>query len=196
MQPYERPAAFGVWGNADVVRILGLGDFQTPMRWDSVKSMNCSVARTLSVLGERWTMLLLREAFLGCRRFDEFQNGTGIARNILSSRLRDLVRDGILDRVRGDGDNGRIEYRLTKKGLDLYPVLIAMMRWGDTWLSDESGPPMTLIHRGCGEKTSMDMVCSHCGAQIVARDVVAIPSAARKPHSHRIERGDRPRAPR
>ena len=110
------------------------------MRWDSVKDMNCSVARTLSVVGERWTMLILREAFLGRHRFDEFQQGTGIARNILSSRLRDLVRDGIFDRARSEGDSGRVEYRLTRKGLELYPVLIAMMRWGDTWLSDESRP--------------------------------------------------------
>src|ERR1700675_3600503 len=113
------------------------------MRWDSVKDMNCSVARPLSVIGERWTMLILREAFLGRHRFDEFQQGTGIARNILSSRLRDLVRDGILDRARSEGDSGRIEYRLTRKGLELYPVLIAMLGGGDTWLRDEPAPRMT-----------------------------------------------------
>ncbi len=141
-------------------------------------------------------MLLLREAFLGRHRFDEFQQGTGIARNILSSRLRDLVRDGIMDRVRSDGDNARIEYRLTKKGFELYPVLIAMMRWGDTWLSDESGPPMTLIHRTCGAKTSMDMVCSHCGARVVAREMIAIPRPPRRPHARRSERNDRTRASR
>lgn len=158
--------------------------------------MNCSVARTLSVIGERWTMLLLREAFLGRHRFDEFQQGTGIARNILSSRLRDLVRDGILDRVRSDGDNGRIEYRLTKKGLDLYPILVAMIRWGDVWLSDESGPPLTLIHRPCGAKASMNMVCSHCGEQIVAREMVAVPRRTTQSHPHRTERNDRTRAAR
>ena len=166
------------------------------MRWDSVKTMNCSVARTLSVVGERWTMLILREAFLGRHRFDEFQQGTGIARNILSSRLRDLVRDGILDRVRSEGDNGRIEYRLTKKGLDLYPIMIAMMRWGDVWLSDESGPPLTLIHRTCGAKTSMNIVCSHCGEQIVAREMVAVPRRTAQSHAHRSERSDRTRASR
>jgi len=174
-----------------------LGELETPMRWDSVKSMNCSVARTLSVVGERWTMLILREAFLGHHRFDEFQQGTGIARNILSSRLRDLVRDGILDRVRSGGDNGRIEYRLTKKGFDLYPILAAMMRWGDTWLSDESGPPMTLIHRSCGAKTSVDMVCSQCGEHVVAREMVAIPRHPSQPqHARRTERTDRTRAAR
>lgn len=166
------------------------------MRWDSVKTMNCSVARTLSVVGERWTMLILREAFLGRHRFDEFQQGTGIARNILSSRLRDLVRDGILDRVRSEGDNGRIEYRLTKKGLDLYPIMVAMMRWGDVWLSDESGPPLTLIHRTCGAKTSTTMVCSQCGEQIVAREMVAVPRRTAQSHQHRSERNDRTRASR
>jgi DNA-binding HxlR family transcriptional regulator len=158
--------------------------------------MNCSVARTLSVVGERWTMLILREAFLGRHRFDEFQQGTGIARNILSSRLRDLVRDGILDRVRSNGDNGRIEYRLTKKGLDLYPVIAAMMRWGDTWLSDESGPPMTLIHRSCGAKTSLELVCSHCGENIVAREMVVIPRHPTHSHAHRAERNVRTRTAR
>lgn len=161
---------------------------QTPMRWDSVKEMNCSVARTLAVIGERWTMLILREAFLGRRRFDEFQNGIGIARNILSSRLRDLVRDGIFDRARSEGDNGRVEYRLTKKGLELYPVLIAMMRWGDTWLSDESGPPMTLMHRACGAKMAPYMVCSHCGEHLTAREVVAIPRRPARAHPRRSDR--------
>src|SRR5260221_10775612 len=114
--------------NSNGVRrvISSLETLTKAMRWTAVREMKCSVARTLSVVGERWTMLLLREAFLGRHRFDEFQQGTGIARNILSSRLRDLVRDGILDRVRADGDNGRVEYRLTKKGLDLYPIVVAM----------------------------------------------------------------------
>jgi DNA-binding HxlR family transcriptional regulator len=166
------------------------------MRWDSVKEMHCSVARTLAVVGERWTMLILREAFLGRRRFDEFQNGTGIARNILSSRLRDLVRDGIFDRARGEGDSGRIEYRLTRKGLELYPVLIAMMRWGDSWLSGDSGPPMVLIHRVCGAKTVPEVVCSHCGERLSAREVIAIPRPSAAVHARRSERPDRRRAAR
>ncbi len=145
------------------------------MRWTAVKDTRCSVARTLSVVGERWTMLILREAFLGRHRFDEFQQGTGIARNILSSRLRDLVEKGIFERARADGEQGRVEYRLTKKGLDLYPVLIALMRWGDTWLCDEAGPPLTLVHRSCGANTSPTMVCSECGGLLAAREVVAVP---------------------
>jgi len=157
--------------------------------------MNCSVARTLSVVGERWTMLILREAFLGRHRFDEFQQGIGIARNILSSRLRDLVEKGILDRTRADGEPRRVEYRLTKKGSDLYPVLIALMQWGDTWLCDEAGPPMTLVHRNCGATTSPEMVCSQCGEHLGAREVIAIPQRAGN-RARRPERTDRKRAAR
>ncbi len=143
------------------------------MRWRSVKDLNCSVARTLAVVGERWTMLILRDAFLGRRRFDEFQRSTGIARNILAARLRALVRDGIFER--NAVAEGRIEYRLTRKGLELYPVMAAMLKWGDTWLCDEKGPPMTLVHRTCGAKTTPTMVCAHCGAPLNAREMLAVP---------------------
>ncbi len=165
------------------------------MRWASIRDMNCSVARTLSVVGERWTMLILREAFLGRHRFDEFQQGTGIARNILSSRLRDLVEKGILDRTRAEGEPRRVEYRLTKKGFDLYPVLMALMKWGDTWLCDASGPPMTLVHRSCGATTTPEMVCSQCGENLGAREVIAIPRGAGN-RARRPERTDRKRAAR
>ncbi|MDO8433078.1 MAG: helix-turn-helix domain-containing protein [Candidatus Binatus sp.] len=164
------------------------------MRWAAVKDMRCSVARTLSVVGERWTMLILREAFLGRHRFDEFQQGTGIARNILSSRLRDLVEKGIFERARADGEQGRVEYRLTEKGLDLYPVLIALMRWGDTWLCDETGPPLTLVHRNCGATTAPTMVCSECGEHLAAREVVAVPQKTAH-RARREARIDRKRAP-
>src|SRR5208337_237687 len=110
------------------------------------------------------------------------------------SRLRDLVRDGILDRARSEGDSGRVEYRLTRKGLELYPVLIAMMRWGDTWLSGESGPPLTLIHRVCGAKTAPEMVCSHCGERLTAREVVAVARRAAPARVRRAERAGRKRA--
>jgi DNA-binding HxlR family transcriptional regulator len=151
------------------------------MRWDSIRDLNCSVARTLSVVGERWTMLILRDAFLGHRRFDEFQRGTGIARNILSSRLRELVASGVLERTKGEGDGARVEYRLTRKGADLYPVLVAMLKWGDNWLADENGPPLTLIHRPCGAKTAPRVVCSECGGNLAARDVIAVPRRPAQP---------------
>ena len=159
------------------------------MQWRSVKDMNCSVARALSVVGERWTMLILREAFLGRRRFDEFQSGTGIARNILSTRLHALVEAGIFDRNSDAEPDHHVEYRLTKKGLDLYPVMIALMRWGDTWMADEQGPPMLLTHRVCGHESTPAMVCSHCGDAIDARAMQAHPSPnAGKPMRPRVRR--------
>jgi len=146
------------------------------MRWRAVARANCSVARSLAVVGERWTMLILREAFLGQRRFDDFQRNTGIARNILAARLRALVKHGIFQRARANG-GGHIEYRLTDKGLDLYPVLVSLMRWGDQWLAGKDGPPLFLIHRGCGRTTRPAIVCTHCGGPLVAREMLAVPRA-------------------
>src|SRR5215470_15714010 len=166
------------------------------MRWRSVSEANCSVARTLAVIGERWTMLILREAFMGRRRFDDFQRNIGIARNILAARLRALVSDGILERSEGGEDeHARVEYRLTKKGLDLYPVMVAMLRWGDTWLCGEKGPPLTLVHRGCGAKATPAFVCPSCGENVNARDMLAVPR--RSSHlARRLQRGARKRSAR
>jgi len=144
------------------------------------------VARTLAVIGERWTMLILREAFMGRRRFDDFQLNIGIARNVLATRLRALVKDGILERSRADGEHARVEYRLTKKGMDLYPVMVAMLKWGDAWLwpAGGKGPPLKLMHRGCGAKEMPALVCPHCGDPVGARDMIPVPSrAARLVHS-------------
>ncbi len=135
-------------------------------------------------------MLILREAFLGRHRFDEFQRNTGIARNILAARLRALVADEILERAEGEDEHARVEYRLTKKGMDLYPVMLAMMRWGDTWLCGEKGPPLTLVHRGCGAKAMPAFVCPGCGESVNARDMMAIPRRTAHP-ARRPERGGR-----
>ncbi|HXN85051.1 MAG TPA: helix-turn-helix domain-containing protein [Candidatus Binataceae bacterium] len=159
------------------------------MQWRSVKEARCSVARALSVVGERWTMLILREAFLGHRRFDEFQAATGIARNILSTRLQALVAKGIFER-NDDGPERHVEYRLTEKGLDLYPVLISLMRWGDTWMAGEEGPPLTLVHRECGHSTKPALTCSHCHGAIEVRAMQAIVA----PHSAPAKRHHRERA--
>jgi DNA-binding HxlR family transcriptional regulator len=162
------------------------------MRWRSVGEVNCSVARTLAVIGERWTMLILREAFMGRRRFDDFQRNIGIARNILATRLRALVKDGILERSRADDEHARVEYRLTKKGMDLYPVMVAMLKWGDSWLwpAGDNGPPLQLVHRGCGAKAMPALVCPHCGDPVGARDMVAIARRAVTP-ARRNERSVR-----
>ena len=111
----------------------------------------CSVARAMEILGERWTMLIMREAFYGVRRFSDMQRNLGIARNILSTRLQTLVRAGILERRRYQEEPERFEYRLTRAGRDLYPALIAIMRWGDEHLSADLGPPVVLRH-SCGEE--------------------------------------------
>ena len=138
----------------------------------------CSVARTLELVGERWTLLIIREAFLGVRRFDAFQSRLGIARNLLATRLTRLVDNGILERRRYQERPPRDEYRLTQKGEDLFPALAALMAWGDRYTTGPEGPPTLLTHRGCGEVTIPGTVCSACNAPITARDVIARPRAA------------------
>lgn len=135
--------------------------------------MNCSVARTLEVIGEWWTMLVVREAFNGVRRFDDFQARLGIARNVLATRLQGLVEHEILERRLYQEHPERYEYRLTEKGRDLYPVLIAMLRWGDRWEADEFGPPVRLVHEPCGHEPDPAMICTHCGVRLNPREVRA-----------------------
>ena len=127
----------------------------------------------MDILGERWTVLILRESFYGVRRFSDMQRNLGIARNILSARLQTLVAAGVLERRRGPGSE-RHEYRLTDMGRDLYPVLVAIMRWGDKHLAGDDGPPLVLRHR-CGHDAAPDVVCSHCGETLRSRDVTPEP---------------------
>jgi DNA-binding HxlR family transcriptional regulator len=134
------------------------------VKHDTLSDVNCSVARTWSVVGERWTMLILREAFRGTRRFDAFQARLGLARTLLADRLGVLAQEGILERVPYQERPERFEYRLTPKGLDLYPVLLALMEWGDRYKVDD--PPVTLIHKGCGQAAQPHMTCSHCNEPI------------------------------
>jgi DNA-binding HxlR family transcriptional regulator len=134
----------------------------------------CSMARALEVVGERWTMLILREVFCGVRRFDEIQEDLGIARNTLAARLQKLVDRGVLERRRRDG-RGHAEYLLTEKGLDLWPVLHSLMAWGDRHDVAPGGPPMLLRHRGCGGEVDSHRACAVCGERLSARDVLAEP---------------------
>ncbi len=134
--------------------------------------MQCSIARSLEVIGEWWTMLVVREAFNGVRRFDDFQGRLGIARNVLATRLQGLVDHGILERRLYQERPERFEYRLTDKGRDLYPVLISIMRWGDKYTTNEAGPPVRLTHE-CGHDPEAMLACSTCGKQIVPWDVKA-----------------------
>ena len=123
---------------------------------------SCSIARTLAVIGERWTLLILRDAFRGVRRFDDIQRDLGIARNILTDRLQKLVDHGVLERRQYQDRPARFEYRLTPKGRDLSPALVALMRWGDQWLAGDTGPPLILTHARCGEALDQSFICWHC----------------------------------
>jgi DNA-binding HxlR family transcriptional regulator len=136
--------------------------------------MPCSVAQCLEVVGEWWTMLIVRDAFLGIRRFDDFQSRTGIARNVLTARLEHLVEHGVLERRPYQERPLRHEYVLTEKGRDLWHVLTAMREWGDRWAAPD-GPPVELVHRSCDHVTRTSVVCDHCGEPLDARAVQAVP---------------------
>ena len=141
------------------------------MRWDDIDKQTCSVARTLSVVGERWTMLIIRDAFLGTRRFDQFQSNLGITRHRLSERLGKLVEHGVLVKVPYQDRPVRHEYRLTRKGLGLYPVLMSLARWGDDWMDKGEGAPLEYVHRKCGHKTRPVLACSECGEALRPQEV-------------------------
>jgi DNA-binding HxlR family transcriptional regulator len=132
----------------------------------------CSAARSLELIGERWTLLIVRDAFLGVRRFDDFQRSLGVARNVLQGRLERLVEGGILERVRYQERPERFEYRLTPMGLDLWPVLVSLLAFGDRHLAPE-GPPVLLEHRDCGGHVNDRRICDACGALLEPRDVRA-----------------------
>jgi DNA-binding HxlR family transcriptional regulator len=125
----------------------------------------CSIARTLEVVGERWSLLIVRDASLGLRRFHQFQQSLGIARNILSDRLRHLVDSGVLERVPAPDHADRFEYQLTAMGRELTPALIALMHWGDRHLA-EHGPPRIAEHAGCGGELVEQLICSKCAAMV------------------------------
>jgi DNA-binding HxlR family transcriptional regulator len=136
---------------------------------------NCSLMRALTVVGERWTLLVLREAFLGVRRFDDFQRAIGCARNVLAARLCTLVENAVLRRVpyREPGRRLRYEYRLTHKGRDLAPSLIALTQWGDRYAADPEGAPVLIRHRSCGEPARAIVACAGHG-ELAPRDLTII----------------------
>ncbi|MET9817114.1 MULTISPECIES: helix-turn-helix domain-containing protein [unclassified Streptomyces] len=136
-------------------------------------SQICSIARTLEIVGERWTLLIIRDAQLGLRRFEEFQDSLGIARNVLTNRLSKLVDDGLLERVCYQERPARYEYRLTSKAQGLLAALLALMHWGDEHAEDPAGPPRIANHAGCGGDVRERLVCTRCG-QAVGPDAVQL----------------------
>lgn len=134
------------------------------MKHSEIIEWNDPLARTASIIGERWTLLILRQFFLGLHQFEDIQQTLGIARNILTQRLNKLVDEEILERRER-------EYWLTDKGHDLYQVLGAMLEWGDKYMMGEEGPPVIRIHKPCSHPTHAQLTCAHCGERIEARDV-------------------------
>lgn len=141
------------------------------MRWHDLRQEDCSLARALAVVGDRWTLLVLREAFLRVRRFDDFQSRLGIARRVLTERLAHLVENGVLTKVAYQEAPLRYEYRLTKRGLGLYPVLLGLVHWGDEHFAGKKGPPLLHRHVGCGHDFRGVLTCSECGEAVDPRAV-------------------------
>jgi DNA-binding HxlR family transcriptional regulator len=137
----------------------------------------CTIGRAMAVLGERWTLVVLREVFNGVRRFDDMHMRTGIPRQVLTNRLATLVDSGVLRRVpyREPGARARHEYRLTPKGFDLYPVLLAVAEWGNRYLADPEGPPIAFAHRGCDAEVHVEMHCAAGHRLAGNREVVPRP---------------------
>ncbi len=147
----------------------------------------CPIEAMLDVVGDRWSFLILRDAFYGVRRFEGFRRHLGISRKVLSQRLARLVEAGLLRRVLVSGSEGRHEYRLTPKGGDVFPVLLAMMRWGERW-SGAGGEWLRLVHRDCGHRTHPAMVCDQCGRPLHPNRVRALPGKDAPPEEVRALR--------
>lgn len=147
------------------------------MRHDELFETNCAISRTAGILGERWMISILRAAFFRCRTFEEYQRATGVARNILTDRLNRLVDVGVLERRAYEEHARRTlhEYRLTEAGMDLYPAIAMLMAWGNKHAGFVHGPPVELVHDGCGRVTEPVVTCSCCGEPLDPREVTPRP---------------------
>lgn len=144
------------------------------MQRTDFREMACSIARTLDVMGEPWSPLILRDIWVGMSRFEQIQADLGISRKVLTERLNHLVDRGVLERRPYD-KRPRYEYVLTGKGLELMDVLMVMVAWGDKWLAGEAGPPVLYRHHACGEISHVELSCSHCGKPMHANDIDVLP---------------------
>jgi DNA-binding HxlR family transcriptional regulator len=143
------------------------------MLGNDYSGQTCSIAATLEIVGERWSLLIVRDVLLGVRRFDELQADLGIARNILQARLQRLLDRGVLEKRLYQERPKRYEYLLTEKGIDLWPTIVALLQWGDKHAASSAGPPVLLEHRDCGGAVDDHRLCERCGARLTARDVRA-----------------------
>lgn len=151
----------------------------------------CSIAKALEVIGERWSLLIVRDVMNGRRRFDDLQKGLGIARNVLSTRLQRLVEEDILERRPYQESPPRYEYFLTEKGLDLWPALVALLAWGDRHSPSPGGPPMLIVHKECGGEVNDRGACESCGKVLNARDARALPGPGLRTASTSLPAGVR-----
>jgi DNA-binding HxlR family transcriptional regulator len=156
------------------------------VHWDDIGTQVCSIARTMSILGDRWTMLVMREVFIGTTTFDGFVAYTGATPQVVSARLKRLVEAGVLKKKPIAGSKGRSEYLLTEMGQDLHPIICTMMVWGDKWLSDGRGRPHVLRHTGCGCTTSPKLACDACGEFVSRKTLKGEPSPAMKRYRARM----------
>jgi DNA-binding HxlR family transcriptional regulator len=139
--------------------------------------MHCSIARTLDLIGESWTLLIIRDVLQGARRFDDLQTSLGVATNTLTSRLKRLTDAGVLERRPYQDNPPRFEYGLTQKGRSLSPILLSLTQWGDTYLAGPEGPPRLIVHEPCGHLAAVKVVCTQCGSGIKAQDVRMVDAA-------------------
>jgi len=144
------------------------------MQRTDFSEMACSIARTLDVIGEPWSPLILRDIWVGFSRFEQLQADLGISRKVLTERLNHLVDRGVIERRPYD-QRPRYEYVLTGKGRELVDVLMVMVAWGDKWLAGEAGPPVLYRHHACGEVSHVELSCSHCGKPMHANDIDVLP---------------------
>ena len=160
------------------------------MRWSDIGDEVCSVSRSLSVVGDRWSLLIIRSAFLGARRFSDFQSQIGLTKHRLSDRLNKLVENGVFSKVPYQQAPMRYEYRLTKKGVSTYPIILALVKWGDDWLKPEDeAVPMEYIHNTCGNKMTPTLVCPCCSEELKPQDITPVPSEeARKVFEELLEK--------
>jgi len=162
--PTIRPGTAPNTGLDDVAEIANVGE---------ESEVDCSIARALGVIGDRWTILIMRDAFRGIRRFDDFRTDLGIARPVLADRLKKLVEAGVMVRRQYQTHPQRFEYRLTPMGMELSPALVALMRWGDRWLNDGS-PPTVLVHEACGRELEQGFWCRTCKTTFTPRDIASL----------------------
>ena len=141
------------------------------MKWNELEEERCSIARTVSVIGDRWTLLVLRESFMGIRRFEDFEKRLGITRHVLADRLKKLTQAEVLRKVPYQERPRREEYRLTDKGRELYPAVLTLVNWGDRHMSGAEGAPIQHVHTCCGQAMQGVLACSACAEPLLARDV-------------------------